>query len=141
MACTKFLLLILLFPISSCAGEDAFPKDDYKTFFKDLNEALGLEQLLDSIGFYFQTYIRIGQAYTWKKFDQDWKDLKTNLSFFKVFHFVHKMFWVCTAQTCVRLISSAHNGQIFLLRFLKSKCDKHLGKDGKSNSLVFASLY
>jgi len=60
---TVFLLVFV--PV--CSGvrgtQDEFPREDYKTFFKDLNEALGLEQILDSIGFYFRTYIRIGLFY------------------------------------------------------------------------------
>ena len=135
----KFLLFVLLLTAVSCfARNDEFPKNDYKTFFKDLNEALGLEQLLDSIGFYFRTYVRIGQAYTWKKFERDWKDLKTNFSISKAFHFVHKIFWVCISQVGVRIINTAYNAQIFLWQFLENKCDKYLGRDGK---LYIINLY
>lgn len=125
------ILLLVLFVVSSFARKDEFPKNDYKTFFKDLNEALGLEQLLDSIGFYFRTYIRIGQAYTWKKFEQDWKDLKINFSISKAFNLIHKLLWVSISQIGVRIINTAYNGQIFLWRFLENKCDKYLGRDGK----------
>lgn len=125
----KLLLLIVLVPLVSSAKSDEFPKDDYKTLFKDLNEALGLEQIFDSIGLYFRTYVRIGQSYTSDKFNRDMKDLKNELTLAKVSRLIHKMFWVGISQTGVRLINSAHHGQIFLLRFLKGKCDKHLGKD------------
>ncbi|XP_066932083.1 uncharacterized protein [Clytia hemisphaerica] len=126
-----FFVLLFLFANQTTAGRehDDFPKDDYKTFFKDLNEALGLEQLLDTIGFYFRTYIRIGQAYTWQKFNNDWKDLQTSPSVFKLFHFIHKLFWVAISQTGVKLIHAMRDGQVFLLHFLKKKCDKTLDKN------------
>lgn len=50
--CVAFLVLCT--NPTTAGKHDEFPKDDYKTFFKDLNEALGLEQLLDTIGFYFR---------------------------------------------------------------------------------------
>jgi len=75
--------------------------------------------------------IILGQACTWKKFNSDWKDLKSKPTPIKVIRFIHKMFWVAIAQSGVRAIQFMSNAQAFLLRFLREKCDKHLGRNGK----------
>ena len=63
----SYIALFTLVFISGCSFghdiHDEFPKDDYKTFFKDLNEALGLERVLDTTGSYFRSHIRIGLFY------------------------------------------------------------------------------
>lgn len=126
---SKIVFIFLVALVTTVQSETEYTRNDYKHFFKDLGEALGIEKILDTVGLYFRTWIRIGQSYNWKKFDNDIAYLQKDLNLKKAFYFIHKMWWVGVAQCSVRAIEFCSQSQRILLRFLKEKCDHFLGRE------------
>ena len=112
------------------SGEQSeFPQNDFLKIFQDTWKKLGADKWLQSFSVAMRDAVQEGQRSDMRTLEIEWKMIQKNPRPQDVFFFALKAVWAFIVHSFIELFKILEWIQVYILRFMRHKCDTYLGKD------------